>query len=218
MGVNPTNILNKKGDEIYILLRPEEHLRMGECLDIGGIIAQVIDIEYATLPGILEHILRKSLLGEPESQEQTQEEVKDLLDTVADHRLAITKIRGTLKEGKYQHGLTEFSVARSNTPIIKIQPEELLRLLSIESPFQADFAELLTNPPADFKLLLDRLGINLITGMKGSGKSYSAKKILLRLIEKGKVTLVFDLNGEYLNLWRGTSGSPPVYRMCLSIG
>lgn len=212
-----TNILNKKGDEIYILLRPEENLRIGECLNIGGIVAQVIDIEYATLPGILEHILRKSLLGEPEVKEQSQEEVRTLLDTVADHRLAIAKIRGRLSKDGYQHGLIEFSIARSNTPIIKIEPEEFLRLLGIESPFEASFAQLLTNPPAEFKLLLDRLGINLITGMKGSGKSYSAKKILLRLIEKGKVTLVFDLNGEYLNLWRDDSSRPGDYAAYIKV-
>jgi len=175
------HILNKKGDEIYILLRPEETLRIGECLNIGGITVQVIDIEYATLPGILEHILRKSLLGEPDIREESPE-VKNILDTVADHRLAITKIRGTIGDGGYQHGLTEFSVARSNTPILKIQPEELLRLLGIDSPFAADFGTLLTNPPTGFKLLLDRLGINLITGMK-----------------------------EYLNLWRDESGRPGDY-------
>ena len=144
-------------------------------------------------------------------QEPFQEEVKNLLDTVADHRLAITKIRGTVNEDRYQHGLTEFSVARSSTPIVKIEPEELLRLLEVHSPHEVDFAKLLTDPPIEFKLLLDKLGINLITGMKGSGKSYSAKKILLRLIEKGKVTLVFDLNGEYLNLWKNELGGPGDY-------
>jgi hypothetical protein len=44
--------------------------------------------------------------------------------------------------------------------------------------------------------------------MKGSGKSYAAKKVLLKLIESGKVIVVFDLNGEYVNLWRDEHGKP----------
>ena len=69
-------ILNKKGDEIYILCRPDESLRIGDCLNIGGIISQVIDVEYATLPGILEHILRKSLLEGAETEEDIPQETR----------------------------------------------------------------------------------------------------------------------------------------------
>jgi hypothetical protein len=36
--------------------------------------------------------------------------------------------------------------------------------------------------------------------MKGSGKSYLAKRLLLKLIDNNVLTLVFDLNAEYLNL------------------
>lgn len=63
--------------------------------------------------------------------------------------------------------------------------------------------------PEDFSLMLDELGINLITGMKGSGKSYLAKKILLRLIDHGKVTIVFDVNGEYIDLWKAKANPRP---------
>ena len=42
--------------------------------------------------------------------------------------------------------------------------------------------------------------VNVITGVKGSGKSHLAKVILLQLIEKGAPCLIFDINREYIHL------------------
>jgi len=53
-------------------------------------------------------------------------------------------------------------------------------------------------------VLVDKLGINLITGMKGSGKSYLAKRLLSKLIDQNILTVVFDLNAEYLDLRKTT--------------
>ena len=204
-------ILNKKGDEIYVLCRPDESLRIGDCLNIGGIIAQVIDVEYATLPGILEHILRKSMLEGAETQEYIQQEAKTFLDTLSDHRLAITKIRGTYDGKEFRPGFIELSVDRSNAPISLMKSEEIANMLELKSKYMADLGETATREPMNYQLMLDKLGINLITGMKGSGKSYAAKKILLKLVENGKVIVVFDLNGEYVNLWRNEQGEPGVF-------
>ena len=42
--------------------------------------------------------------------------------------------------------------------------------------------------------------VNIITGVKGSGKSHLAKVILLELIRLGAPCIVFDLNREYVHL------------------
>ena len=42
--------------------------------------------------------------------------------------------------------------------------------------------------------------VNVITGVKGSGKSHLAKVILLQLIERGAPCLIFDINREYIHL------------------
>lgn len=42
--------------------------------------------------------------------------------------------------------------------------------------------------------------VNVITGVKGSGKSHLAKVILLQLIAQGAPCLVFDINREYIHL------------------
>jgi len=42
--------------------------------------------------------------------------------------------------------------------------------------------------------------------MKGSGKSYLAKRLLLKLIDQNILTVVFDLNAEYLDLRKADHG------------
>jgi len=42
--------------------------------------------------------------------------------------------------------------------------------------------------------------VNVITGVKGSGKSHLSKVILLQLIEQGAPCIVFDINREYIHL------------------
>ena len=89
-------LLTKEQDELDIVFAPEESLRIGDNLDIEGVIAQVIDITFADLRGVLEHILRKSLISKTETQEHIQPEVKSVIDSLTDQKLAIAKIRGRL--------------------------------------------------------------------------------------------------------------------------
>ena len=42
--------------------------------------------------------------------------------------------------------------------------------------------------------------VNVITGVKGAGKSYLSKVLLLELINAGAPCVVFDLNKEYIHL------------------
>jgi DNA helicase HerA-like ATPase len=42
--------------------------------------------------------------------------------------------------------------------------------------------------------------VNVVTGVKGSGKSHLSKAILLQLIAQGAPCLVFDINREYIHL------------------
>ena len=42
--------------------------------------------------------------------------------------------------------------------------------------------------------------VNVVTGVKGSGKSHLAKVLLLQLIEQGAPCIVFDINKEYIHL------------------
>jgi len=212
-------LLTKEADELTIVFSPEERLRLGDTLAIDGIVAQVVDIQFANLPGVLEHILRKSLISKSETKEHIQPEVKSVIDSLTDQRLAIAKIRGHIEvsdsEGKvkkvFKTGLSEFNISRAKAGIKVLNQEELFEALGLCFPSVCDFGKTISSEPKDFEILAERLGINLITGMKGSGKSYSAKRLLLKLIEKGVLTLVFDLNAEYLNLWKTNENDPNKY-------
>ncbi|MEM2674162.1 MAG: DUF87 domain-containing protein [Candidatus Hadarchaeales archaeon] len=198
-------IFDKRRDEMYILFGPDENLSVGQCLDVNGILVQVIDIQYANLPGVLEHLLRKSLLEKMLAGEDAQPNLGGELDVMTDYRLAVTKIRGTIREGRFRPGFFELCADRSNAQIRVLQPSEILELLGINGGLEG-FGVIAGNGEPQFPLRLNRLGITLITGMKGSGKSYSAKKLLLRLIDAGKVVVVFDINGEYAGLGLNESG------------
>jgi hypothetical protein len=212
-------LLTKEADELAIVFSPEERLRIGDTLDIDGIVAQVVDIQFADLPGVLEHILRKSLISKSEVQEHIQPEVKSVIDSLTDQKLAIAKIRGRLidvgddksKRKVFKTGLSEFNVSRAKAKISVLDQKELFDALGLCFPSSCDFAKTLSSDPRPFDIMAERLGINLITGMKGSGKSYSAKRLLLKLIERRVLTIVFDLNGEYLSLWKSDERTPNKY-------
>jgi hypothetical protein len=213
-------LLTKEADELAIVFSPEETLRLGDTLAIDGIVAQVVDIQFADLPGVLEHILRKSLVSKAETTEHIQPEVTSIIDSLSDQKLAIAKIRGRIIEetddnGKrkktFKTGLSEFNISRAKAEIRILNQKTLFEALGLHLHGTCDFAKTLSSEPENFEILAERLGINLITGMKGSGKSYSAKRLLLKLVERKVLTLVFDLNAEYLNLSKADEIAPSKY-------
>jgi len=206
-------LLTKEGDTFSILLSPTERVRVGETVKVGQIIAQVIDLRFADVPGVLEHILRRSLV--PKQTRDVPASVKSVLDTLADHKLAVAKIRGRLEkideQTSFKSGFLEFDLSRMETQVERVSQDELFNLLGLRSHGR-EWAKTLSTDPRDFTILPQQLGVNLITGMKESGKSYAAKKLLLTLVDNGVVNLVFDLNAEYVNLWKRTDDEPNKYQ------
>jgi len=213
-------LLTKEGDELAIVFSPEEKIRIGDTLLVDGIVVQVMDMQFADLPGVLEHILRKSLISKAEVKEDIQPEVRSVIDLLTDQKLAIAKIRGRIieeddqkgqKKRVFKTGLSEFNLSRAKADIKPMDQNQLFESLGLRFQDSVDLCRTLSVEAKGFDILAERLGINLVTGMKGSGKSYFAKRLLLRLIERGVLTLVFDLNGEYVNLWKDTLGKPNEY-------
>ncbi|MGZ4944259.1 MAG: hypothetical protein ACXV6K_08285, partial [Halobacteriota archaeon] len=83
-------VLTKYGDELALVFSPDETVRLGDTILIDDILAQVVDIQFADLPGVLEHILRKSLIARSESEEHVQLELQSIVDSLADQKLART--------------------------------------------------------------------------------------------------------------------------------
>ena len=69
---------------IKILAEPEERIRLGESILIDNIVAQIVEVQFADVPGVLEHLLRKSLVPESQRTENLQPQLKPFLDRLAD--------------------------------------------------------------------------------------------------------------------------------------
>jgi len=219
-------LLTKDEDDLWIVYSPEEKLKLGDSLKIGDVVAQIVDMRFADLPGVLEHILRKSLIPKSETTERIQPDIRNILDTLIDQKVAVAKIRGRIAEedsgsGKkrkvFKTGLIEFDLSRSKSEITILGQNELFEALDLKPAPQANLAKTISTTPKEYDIPVEKLGINLITGMKGSGKSYAAKRLLLKLIEKGVLTIVFDVNGEYLNLWKRDENTPNEYAQCVKV-
>jgi hypothetical protein len=213
-------LFTKRADNLIIIYNPDERLRIGDTLFVDGIVAQVIDAQFADVPGVLEHVLRRSLIPEENVEQFMQPQVKNVIDSLIDRKAAIAKIRGRLVDEKnetepdrttFKSGLGEFDISRANAEITILDQNRLFSSLELKVPKDCDFCTTLSSQPQEFDLMAERLGVNLIAGMKGSGKSYAAKRLLLKLIHKGVLTLVVDINGEYLNLSKSEEGGSNLY-------
>ena len=98
-------LLTKHADDLAIVFSPHETLRLGETLQIDDIVAQVVDIQFADLPGVLEHILRKSLITQANAEEHFQPEVQSVVDSLTDQKVAFAKIRGRIVNTKDEDGI-----------------------------------------------------------------------------------------------------------------
>jgi len=67
LGGFPLKILRKEGDSIQLLCFPREEVEKGDYLFVRdglkdrALIVQIIDIQYANIPGILEDLLRDGI-------------------------------------------------------------------------------------------------------------------------------------------------------------
>ncbi len=96
-------IYRKEGDQVQLIAFPDEHVQRGDYLlieDPGlakGLLVQIIDLQYANVPGILEDILRDVMTdGELSGEDMDPLNISSEVDALKDTRLAVCKIRGTI--------------------------------------------------------------------------------------------------------------------------
>ena len=124
-------ILYKKDRDLYLIGRPDESVLIGDTIESGGILSQVIDLQFADLPGILEHILRQSMIPREEMTREILPDVERMLETLTDQKLIRTKIRGRRNEGSFERGIGDFGISREKTTPKIFQHNELFGLLEI---------------------------------------------------------------------------------------
>ncbi|MEM3464340.1 MAG: DUF87 domain-containing protein [Candidatus Bathyarchaeia archaeon] len=211
-------LYKKEGNMVQILSFPNETVEKGDYLLIEdgeagkALIAQVIDVQFASIPGVLEELLRSL----PDGGELIQGEDIDPLEIaphityIQDASLLICKIRATV-EGENLSPSSSWLPSRSKSTIKRLSIPTLLKLVKVGGKLPiivggTKDASLLTIDASD---LDGRL--NIVTGKKETGKSHLSKLLMLNLVGYKATVVVFDLNGEYLRLGMTADGKRNAY-------
>jgi len=211
-------LYKKEGNVLQILSFPNETVEKGDYLLVEdaeagrGLIVQVIDVQFAAIPGVLEELLRSL----PDGGELIQGEDVDPLEIaphityIQDASLLICKIRASV-ENENLSPSSSWLPSRSQSTIKKLPLPALLKLARIDGKLPIVLggtkdSSLLT---IDASSLDGRL--NIITGKKETGKSHLSKLLMVNLIGYKATVVGFELNVEYVMLGMAGDGKRNAY-------
>jgi energy-coupling factor transporter ATP-binding protein EcfA2 len=196
-------VFRKSGDRVELLaLSWDADLRLGDYLvveeDGRRILLQVIDVEYADIPGLMEDILRELSGGTVDEVERFDPvEVESVVRSIRDSRVVVAKVRRINNADPNVLWLP----SRYTSRVRKVEVAELLR-------------DVVPIPKVPVRLgegvVVDVMNVEgsvtLIVGRKESGKSHLAKVLASGLARAGCNVVVLDVNGEYVSLGRRRNG------------
>jgi hypothetical protein len=205
------------GDLVELLFYPRQlDLRVGETLtlrerDTGrSVIAQVIAFRSASYPSLVQEQMHNLLGPEPLNA--------PLLDAVGyqlfvqsgengrsvelgNIKVALAKIRKTAPAGSNHWEGWDGWIPARDADVFRTRDEQVFANATRDLGHPLNLGWTLAGHSFQVEGQ-DLEKVNVITGVKGSGKSHLAKVILLQLIEQGAPCLVFDINREYIHLPR----------------
>ncbi|MEM4375013.1 MAG: ATP-binding protein, partial [Nitrososphaerota archaeon] len=203
-------ILRKIRDTIEILTKSDEaSLKLGDYLIIKEgdwtMIAQVLDISYAELPGILEDLLRDLTVEETGGSTVIDPyNVSSLGLMMRETRVITGKIRGVMR-GSILEVNSAWLPSRFGSTIRAAHLEEVTQFMDASGVMRIQLGTVMGEPFHISARSLDG-SLTIITGKKESGKSHLAKLLVEGLAHHGATMVIFDVNGEYVNLGRTVSG------------
>jgi hypothetical protein len=204
-----------EGDLIELLFYPHElDLRVGETLtlrerDSGrSVIAQVIAFRSASYPSLVQEQMLNLLGPEPLDAPlldaigyrlivQSGENGRSM--EMGNIKVALAKIRKTVPAGSQHWEGWDGWIPARDADIFRTRDEEVFANATRNLGHPLSLGWTLAGHSFEVEGQ-DLEKVNVITGVKGSGKSHLAKVILLQLIEQGAPCLVFDINREYIHL------------------
>jgi hypothetical protein len=210
-------LYKKEGNSIQILSSPNDDVEKGDYLIVEDtnvnrkLITQVIDVQFASVPGLLEELLRDST-----TEEQIYGEnfdplgVSSHINHIQDARMLLCKIRGTILNDKLRAN-SSWLPSRSKSGITKISINSLLAHVRGKEGLPINIGE--TKDASPLNITAHDLDgrLNIITGKKGTGKSHLSKLLVLGLVDYGATVVVLDLNGEYTGLGFSAKGGGNQY-------
>ncbi|MEM1991732.1 MAG: DUF87 domain-containing protein [Nitrososphaerota archaeon] len=204
-------IFSKQKDTLDILAFPPEILvEKGQYLLVSEgdkfMLAQVIDVSYADIPGILEDMLREVSL-----EIVNHENIFDPFDTgsltimIKEARMIRCKIRCIVEGDRIAHN-SSWLPSRFRSCISVAKAELLRNVMKLLGKRRIHIG---TVGGEDFWVDAESFDgrLTIITGKKETGKSHVTKLISTTLVEYGALVIVLDINGEYVNLKRRVDGS-----------
>lgn len=217
-------LYRKENNTIEIISFPNEEAEKGEYLTVEdtqtgkSLIVQIINIQYANVPGILEELLRdcdgdgSCIQGE----DVDPFEVATHIAFIQDARLLTCKIRATKNNGNMVP-VSSWLPPRSHAAIRKLPIGKLAEQAKINEAFPTHLGE--TAEKREFYVDVRALdgGLNIITGKKGTGKSHVSKLLTLGLVSHGAPVVVLDLNGEYAGLGQNVDEKPNEFNGKISV-
>jgi len=210
-------IYKKEGNTIEILCFPSENVEKGDYLFIEdskanrGLVTQVIDVQFANVPGILEELLRDSTTDDRVHGENFDPlEVSSHINYIQDSWVLICKIRGAVQDGKLLVN-PSWLPSRAQSKIKRLPVTSLLSFVKINEALPIDVGE--TKEASVLAVDAQALDgkLNIVTGKKETGKSHLSKLLVLGLVGYGAPVVVLDLNGEYVNLGFSSKGENNEY-------
>jgi len=211
-------LYKKEGNILQILSFPTENSEKGDYLLVEdpdarkALIAQVIDVQFASIPGVLEELLRTLPDGGVPIQGEDIDplEIASHITYIQDASLLICKIRATFENERLSPS-SSWLPSRSQSNIKKLSVPMLLKLAKVEGKLPIILggtkdSSLLTIDASDVDGTL-----NIITGKKGCGKSHLSKLLMASLIGYKATVVIFDLNGEYTSIGMTSDGKRNMY-------
>lgn len=211
-------LYKKEGNNIQILSSPTDNVEKGDYLLIEDIMAnkklvtQVIDVQFASIPGLLEELLRDSTTEEQLSGENFDPlNIFSHINNIQDARILNCKIRGSIFKDALQAN-SSWLPCRSKSGITKIPITSLLGVCGTKKDLPINIGK--TKDGSSLEITAHDLDgrLNIITGKKGTGKSHLSKLLVLGLVDYNATVVVLDLNGEYTGLGTSTDGGYNNYR------
>lgn len=204
-------ILRKHNNTVEVLSLPgDAELKRGDFLIASegsmALLLQVIDMEYADIPGVLEDLLREiSIESINETRLFDPFNISSLTMIIRDSRIILTKIRAVIENGKLSMSKV-WMPSRFTAKLEKISINNVLSMLCARTNIP-----IFVGKTGDEELYIDAVELegklSIITGKKESGKSHLAKILATEIAASGGNVVVLDINGEYVNLGRYKSGT-----------
>ena len=207
-------------DLAELLFNPREaDLRVGETLTLReraterSVIVQVIAFRSATYPSLVLDQLHTLVGPEPIHAPLLEAigyqlllpEASNGFDTAMGNiKVALAKIRKTVQAPAPNNGRVHWEqwdgwIPVREVDVFRTPDHEVFANSTRDSGHRLRLGRTLAGH--DFHIEgQDLEKVNVITGVKGSGKSHLSKVVLLQLIEQGAPCVVFDINKEYIHL------------------